>query len=385
MKPTQMLLIALALALAPAPASAQQISMKQIAPGVGWYCSAERLYWTNDNGANWKDISPPVADGRIADIFFFNPSSGWVTVLANEDEPNPTSHLFSTSDGGVTWSRRTIDVRPTDFRGRLLAKNAIPGFVSQVVFVNLTHGWATVGYQKGVRSESLLVTSDRWRSWSQRDLPGVGNVQILPTSLDVGWLFGEGYGDMDCVKCLYVTRDGGHSWKQVAPGPASSANGNVLRLPTFEDASHGYLVVNSFYSLGGAGLIHALTLWATSDAGRTWKPDRSIENMDDDIWSKFLAFTVIGSDWIFAMSSDHRPVLTRIKQGARIDAKLKFAASASKYRQIGFRDDLSFVTPNQGWVVDKGLLSTTDGGATWTDITPGPKPHIIHPQSEPPR
>ena len=35
-------------------------------------------------------------------------------------------------------------------------------------------------------------------------------------------------------------------------------------------------------------------------------------------------------------------------------------------------DQLSFVTPSQGWVlVDAAeLLSTGDGGATWTDITP---------------
>ena len=34
-------------------------------------------------------------------------------------------------------------------------------------------------------------------------------------------------------------------------------------------------------------------------------------------------------------------------------------------------NQLSFVTPSQGWIlVDAELLSTTDGGATWTDITP---------------
>jgi photosystem II stability/assembly factor-like uncharacterized protein len=34
-------------------------------------------------------------------------------------------------------------------------------------------------------------------------------------------------------------------------------------------------------------------------------------------------------------------------------------------------DQLSFVTPSQGWVlVDAELLSTGDGGATWADITP---------------
>jgi len=34
---------------------------------------------------------------------------------------------------------------------------------------------------------------------------------------------------------------------------------------------------------------------------------------------------------------------------------------------------MSFATPSQGWVVtnESKLLATNDGGATWTDITPG--------------
>jgi hypothetical protein len=34
-------------------------------------------------------------------------------------------------------------------------------------------------------------------------------------------------------------------------------------------------------------------------------------------------------------------------------------------------DQISFITPRQDWVlVEAKLLSTTDGGATWNDITP---------------
>ena len=36
-------------------------------------------------------------------------------------------------------------------------------------------------------------------------------------------------------------------------------------------------------------------------------------------------------------------------------------------------DEIDFVTASQGWVVTLygKLLATNDGGATWTDITPG--------------
>jgi photosystem II stability/assembly factor-like uncharacterized protein len=42
---------------------------------------------------------------------------------------------------------------------------------------------------------------------------------------------------------------------------------------------------------------------------------------------------------------------------------------------------INFTSPTQGWVItsDGELRSTTDGGATWTNISSGPKPHVIHP------
>jgi photosystem II stability/assembly factor-like uncharacterized protein len=42
---------------------------------------------------------------------------------------------------------------------------------------------------------------------------------------------------------------------------------------------------------------------------------------------------------------------------------------------------MSFAAPTQGWVIvgDGELMSTTDGGATWKALTPGPQPHVIHP------
>jgi len=63
-------------------------SMKQIAPGIGWAecgVSSDSLdgfdkdyYWTTDNGAHWKNITPHAAGKRkIADFFFLDPYRGW--------------------------------------------------------------------------------------------------------------------------------------------------------------------------------------------------------------------------------------------------------------------------------------------------------------------
>ena len=81
--------------------------MKLLAPGTGWAKRAGRLYWTTDNGANWRDITPP-RTGAADSIFFLDSSAGWA---ANGNcDPCSTElqiNLNSTTDGGATWSRVT--------------------------------------------------------------------------------------------------------------------------------------------------------------------------------------------------------------------------------------------------------------------------------------
>jgi hypothetical protein len=43
--------------------------MKLIAPNIGWAERGGRLYWTKDNGVNWKDITPR-GDGTFGGIIF---------------------------------------------------------------------------------------------------------------------------------------------------------------------------------------------------------------------------------------------------------------------------------------------------------------------------
>src|SRR6267378_8174970 len=86
--------------------------------------------------------------------------------------------------------------------------------------------------------------------------------------------------------------------------------------------------------------------------------------------------TVVDTAWLFITARDHRPMIKRVGAGERIESRLNPTTSPIIYKDVG---GASFATPYQGWVIvgDGNLLSTTDGGATWTDITPGPKQHVI--------
>jgi photosystem II stability/assembly factor-like uncharacterized protein len=196
---------------------------------------------------------------------------------------------------------------------------------------------------------------------------------MLLVSTSEGWLYGD---EFDGSRRLYVTRNGARSWQAVAPEPPGSAYNQVMGLPTFGDAEHGFLQVNGVR--GGDPRFLTMALMATSDGGRTWRPDRTVANLDEIARYQYGSPTVVGSDWIFAASSEHHPVLTRVGAGASIDASTDATASRQHYKVIG---QISFATPTQAWAIvgDGDLMSTADGGVTWTDISPGPQPHVIEP------
>jgi hypothetical protein len=214
----------------------------------------------------------------------------------------------------------------------------------------------------------------RGRTWKRAaGAPELRNPQMLLVTSSEGWLYGV---DLYGGPCLYVTRDGARSWQEVAPEVHGSDESVVIGLPTFEDAKHGFLQVNGV-DLGNPKYL-TMALMATSDGGRTWKPDRTVADLDDIARMQYMSSTVVGSHWIFAAASEHHPVFTKLGPGARIDASADAATSVSHYKVAR---QLSFATPTQAWAIvgDGYLMSTTDGGATWTTLLPGPQPHVIQP------
>lgn len=110
-------------------------NMKLLAPGVGWAERSGHLYWTEDNGASWKDITPLFA-GELSDIFFLNSDMGWITINHRQPPPGePQFDLASTTDGGATWSRSTIHLKPEDYG---IASSNTPGWT-------MPPGWVLKG------------------------------------------------------------------------------------------------------------------------------------------------------------------------------------------------------------------------------------------------
>jgi photosystem II stability/assembly factor-like uncharacterized protein len=390
MRMTRTLLV-VALLLLPAGAQAQvQDSMKLLAPDIGWAERGGALYWTTDDGARWRDITPQLAQNeRLGKVFFLDPSTGWMVIDHPQDPWEKLRFaLASTRDAGRTWSRTGISLPLKDY-GLPVGANAgggahpiVDGGINAIVFADRLHGWLSAGFHGQTMNlwfGLLLLTSDGGRTWKQStNAPELGNVQMLLINPSEGWLYG---GEVLDVNHLYVTRDGAHSWQEVAPSLPGSSYSEVQGLPTFENAKHGFLEVTSTYGAGDKLRVTA-ALFKTSDGGRMWRSDRTIRNLDGESARRYSSCAVIDSDWIFAAASDDVPVLTKVSAGASIDGSVDAEAARPEYKMIR---QINFTTPTQGWVITSGgeLLSTTDGGATWANISPGPKPHVIHPLNGP--
>jgi len=160
-----------------------------------WAASAILLYSTRDGGSTWTSESVPVPSGLSAQDgaakslppAFFGPSSGVMPVLLETTSGRQAYVFYRTNDGGQHW-------QPTN--------PITPSGILLYSIVNPTVIVASDG-------EKLYWTSDGGATWSSRPsrLEGVTSLQF--TSAMRGWALVHG--------ALEATTTGGRIWAPVTP------------------------------------------------------------------------------------------------------------------------------------------------------------------------
>lgn len=269
------------------------IGISPVNDRVVWVSGARGTYVrTTDGGATWAAAQVPGAEGlQFRDIHALDENTAWLLSIGSAD----TSRVFSTSNGGKTWSLQFTNPLPKGFldcfsfwdplRG-LAISDAVDGQVvlwetvnggitwgrvppdrlpagppeegsfaaSGTCLVTLPggHAWIAVGTPKA----RLLHTADYGRSWTSDSIPLVAISSVAFRDPQHGIVLGT-----DSSAATASTDDGGRTWVRGGKPPfPRGVYGGVFvpgaRVPTVVAA-------------GPAGLA-----WS-GDNGTTWNPINS--------------------------------------------------------------------------------------------------------------
>lgn len=320
--------------------------------GMGWVLLGSQLYWTDENGLEWIDITPPA--GTILDVQFLDGQTGMVVLSQND----PSQFIVaSTSDAGGTWNSTTYDFSEL---------SQMPSAVTDVHmgWQNESLGWLVFKMATGSNfSVGLLYTTeDGGKTWQAREIP-LGEPAFF-VDAQHGWVAGGPAGR------LYHTQDGGQSWQEQSP--ASQA---YYQLPIFSDTLHGILpaMIADNESM-------SVEVFQTADAGQTWTSagrvsleadtpvDMSLPLSIGDPSS--LTLLVPNSDRIVHLLAGQRTeISTQDVQSADI-VKLDMASQQSGWGQwvVGDCETSGKSDDTRACTRETKLLSTTDGGVHWEAI-----------------
>ncbi|WP_054537331.1 glycoside hydrolase domain-containing protein [Herpetosiphon geysericola] len=315
-------------------------AMNLVLPGQGWVLRSQRLLWTADTGASWRDITPVLADGvDIQSVFFRDADHGWMVAVRTADGGAEVV-CFRTADGGASWQVSTLAAFTQ-------ADGVAPPSMSYLDFIDSTTGGIVIKSASGVNFSQgqLFKTTDGGATWSQHNVPIGAPVRF--SSASDGWLVGGPAGDQ-----AYVTRDGGLTWIAQAIG-AEAGTGEVrsYMLPTFTDTQHG-----AFPVIRGDADQSRVELYRTTDAGATWLLD---ETRDLQVGIE------VGATVPVAVADIDHWVVGGPSAGSTLPSDVV---------------ELKFANADQGWArtnsgscsnqtvcsFTTSLFQTSDGGQTWS-------------------
>jgi len=315
-------------------------------PGTQVVC-ADTVLTTTDGGGTWAPVAG--IGGDLRDVHFTDPRAGWLAVADCPAEspgaPACPGEILASTDGGAHWAASVRTAGPV---------LALTSAGSRVWAVEALAGTGTAGTTLAVlssRAGSRWVRLAEIPTESEFDPGTVAAINVFsPTQ---GWL--SVFQQSSCamhgcgVAALYRTVDGGSHWAE-----ASIASGRPecgVFEPTFALAPGGVA-----YAAEGVNLATcsppASTLSAWAPTG--WRPVHAWAA--NDVLS--MAWPDPSQGW--AVTGD--AVIHTADGGATWDQQLPAPRPVA---------DMAFTDPIAGWgagtVSDPGaVLHTGDGGLTWT-------------------
>jgi photosystem II stability/assembly factor-like uncharacterized protein len=324
----------------------------------GWARTYQGVYWTDDGGGHWRNISPAGHPARLQAVDFADAEHGWA-VAEEGNEPHPRAALFATSNGGRSWTRTRIQL-PSRYAQVGNASFAAVGAHRVFALVRESRNTAfSIGY--------LYASRDDGRHWHQlAEPPHAGEIAF--TSARDGWIAEEGP-----QPALYRTRDGGRSWTEVRlrrPAGLAKARAGYLA-PRFEADGHGVLAATYDNYAKRAVAV----LYTTADFGSHWKLAASVRLIGEGDPALFAyrdedLLTAIFPSPQLGLLSVGAPPLALAGTGlpTEFSPSLSFSGDEDGFGRIDGED--CTVRGNTANCTEvNGLYFSADGGESWKPTT----------------
>ena len=230
------------------------LEFQLISANQGWLAINNRLYWTDDHGGSWKNITPPDLNQRLINtVSFIDINNGWI-ILNNQTDPFSFA-IERTIDNGTTWQAMPLDLFKT---GDVNS----PSDTIYMQWLDMQTGWLVVkeATSSNFSSGSLFKTTNGGKTWAKLSIP-IGEPVYFITD-NIGWVAGGADGSS-----LYQTLDGGLTW-QLQTIVSTTDDGNALalyQLPKFDTINDGLIPV-----IIKEGNNEKVNFYSTSDGGQSW-------------------------------------------------------------------------------------------------------------------
>ena len=281
-------------------------------------------------------------EGMLQDVYFMDDQNG--LVVGNG------GLMLKTSDGGKTWEKMEVDMRPPGAGQRPGGGGGPPGGgfgrggpapLYNIYFID-----ENVGFITGGRG-TILKTEDGGKTWARKmarsDTPGRGGrpggiranlMGIQMISETTGFIAGS-------ENTILKTTDGGETWVGSSERARVGETRNNLENILFVSPTTGWVI-------GSFG-----TLLHTTDAGEAW--EKRDPGFDNNLFG--IHFLDENTGWICGQEG----LILHTTDGG---------ATWNQQKTESYDDlhDIIFVDAMVGWAVGgyNSILHTTDGGKTWT-------------------
>jgi photosystem II stability/assembly factor-like uncharacterized protein len=352
--------------------------LHMISRTTGWaWGGGSQILHTNVGVQQWTIVPPPVGRFNVIEVAWIDAQSARILASSGSAQFVGTYRLvgWSTNDGGATWTEGQPFTALDETTQSLYSATALE-------FVDRTHGWF-FDTQDGTEGSPIFIyrTVDAGAHWEQVEMTparGAAAAGALPVGcLKYGMSFVDaktGWVAGGCVgggPFFDVTHDGGTTW---IPQSLDCGDGCSLTAPQFTSPLDGELVA----------AVAVPTLFVTTDGGLTWKQRGNVPTTFVDFINANTGFALALTDNV-----NPSPVMWTTDDGGRSWHEARRAAGSGAAGPTSDVDEVDFVDASLGWVTPVGVttfdpsnriptptntpfvfLQTDDGGATWRSVVP---------------